>query len=70
MVQIVESEKEYEYELMQCRSCFAVSDEETDVFKIIIGKNVAQATCIKLCKKCMRDLKMELDGLEVNGKLI
>ena len=31
MVQIVESEKEYEYELMQCRSCFAVSDEETDV---------------------------------------
>jgi len=70
MVQIVESDKENEYELMQCRSCYARNDEDTDFFRIIVGENVGEATCIKLCKECMRDLKIELDGLVVNGKLI
>lgn len=71
MVQIVESDKRFEYELMQCKSCYKTNDnEDTDFFRIIVGENVAEATCIKLCKECMRDLKMELDGLVVNGKLI
>lgn len=55
-------------EYLQCNSCL-VSNKDTDIFRIIVGKDYRQTTSIRLCRGCLRDLKEELHSLDINGKL-
>lgn len=61
-------EVEQAQEYLQCSSCLK-SNEDTDMFRIIIGKTIQQTTTIKLCEECMRDLFDDLHGLLVNGQI-
>lgn len=64
----IEEMKGIEQEYLQCPSCLS-SNDESKIFKLIIGKNMRQTTTIKLCEDCMRDLLEDLKGLEINGKI-
>ena len=55
-------------EYLQCSSCLKSNEDDVNIFRIVIGKNYRQTTCIKLCEECMRDLKIDMDILEINGK--
>lgn len=67
MIQIKEK-KGMDQEYLQCSSCLKNNDD-VQMFKLIIGKNMRQTTTIKLCEECMRDLLEDLKGLEINGKI-
>lgn len=69
MVEVVETDMENEYEYLQCSSCLRSNEDDVNIFRIVVGKNYRQTTCIKLCEECMRDLKIEMDDLEINGKI-
>ena len=66
MVEIIETDRENEY--LQCSSCLKSNEDDVNIFRLIVGKNPRQTTCIKLCEECMRDLKIDMDSLEINGK--
>ena len=55
MVEIIETDMDNEY--LQCSSCLKSNEDDVNIFRIVIGKNYRQTTCIKLCEECMRDLK-------------
>ncbi len=42
-------------EFIQCSSCLK-STEETDVYKIEVGKTKNQTIILKLCRDCLMDL--------------
>ncbi len=60
--------KGIEQEYLQCSSCLK-DNNDVEMFKLIIGKDIRQTTTIKLCEDCLRDLLEDLKGLEINGKL-
>ncbi len=64
----IEGTKGIEQEYLQCSSCLKDNDD-VEMFKLIIGKDIRQTTTIKLCEDCLRDLLEDLKGLEINGKL-
>lgn len=66
MVEIVETD--VENECLQCSSCLKNNEDDVNIFRLIVGRNPRQTTCIELCEECMRDLKIDMDGLEINGK--
>ena len=66
MVEIIETDMDNEYQ--QCSSCLKSNEDDVNIFRIVIGKNYRQTTSIKLCEECMRDLKNDMDSLEINGK--
>lgn len=45
-----------EEEFRQCGSCLK-STEETDIYKIEIGKTMRQTSTLKLCSECLKELK-------------
>jgi hypothetical protein len=58
----VDKTENVESEYIQCSSCLK-SNEETKIFKLIIGKNLRQTTTIKLCEDCLRDLREDIEEL-------
>jgi hypothetical protein len=42
-------------EFIQCSSCLK-STEETDIYKIEVGKTKHQTSILKLCHECLMDL--------------
>ena len=44
-----------EEEFVQCASCMK-STEETDIYKIEVGKTKRQTSILKLCHECLMDL--------------
>ena len=42
-------------EFIQCASCMK-STEETNIYKIEIGKTIRQTSILKLCHECLMDL--------------
>lgn len=46
-------------EFAQCLSCLK-STEETEIYRIKVGKTKRQTTTVKLCFACLMDLKDEL----------
>ena len=44
-----------EEEFIQCASCMK-STEETDIYKIEVGKTKRQTSILKLCHECLMDL--------------
>ena len=64
----IEKANDIEQEYLQCSSCLKC-DDDVDMFRLIIGKNMKQTTSIKLCEECMRDLLDDLKSLEINGQI-
>lgn len=64
----VEKAKCIEQEYLQCSSCLKCNDD-VDMFKFIIGKDMRQTTTIKLCKECIHNLLEDLKSLEINGQI-
>lgn len=64
----IEKANDIEQEYLQCSSCLKCNDD-VDMFRLIIGKNMKQTTSIKLCEECMRDLLDDLKSLEINGQI-
>lgn len=42
-------------DFIQCTSCMK-STEETDIYKIEVGKTTRQTTILKLCADCLKEL--------------
>lgn len=57
-----------EQEYLQCSSCLKYNDD-LDIFKLVIGKDMRQTTTIKLCEECMHDLFDDLHSLVINGQI-
>lgn len=49
-------------EFRQCSSCLK-STEETDVYKIEIGKTMRQTSTLKLCSECLKELKDKISRI-------
>ncbi len=64
----IEKADNIEQEYLQCSSCLKCNDD-LQMFKLIIGKNMRQTTTIKLCEECMCDLLDDLKSLEINGQI-
>lgn len=64
----IEKTDNIEQEYLQCSSCLKCNDD-LNMFKIIVGKNMRQTTTLKLCEECMRDLLEDLKSLEINGQI-
>lgn len=64
----IEKTDSIEQEYLQCTSCLKCNDD-LNMFKIIVGKNMRQTTTVKLCEECMRDLLEDLKRLEINGQI-
>jgi hypothetical protein len=64
----IEKTDSIEQEYLQCSSCLKCNDD-LNMFKIIVGKNMRQTTTVKLCEECMRDLLEDLKRLEINGQI-
>lgn len=64
----IEKTDSIEQEYLQCSSCLKCNDD-LNMFKIIVGKNMRQTTTLKLCEECMRDLLEDLKSLEINGQI-
>lgn len=64
----IEKTDRIEQEYLQCSSCLKCNDD-LNMFKIIIGKNMRQTTTMKLCEECIRDLLEDLKSLEINGQI-
>lgn len=52
---MVNVEKMNDEEFIQCASCMK-STEETNIYKIEIGKTKRQTSILKLCHECLTDL--------------
>lgn len=52
-----------EEEFIQCSSCMK-STEETDVYKIEVGKTKQQTSIFKLCHECLMDLGNKILNIE------
>lgn len=46
----------------QCSSCLK-SIEETDIYKIEIGKTMRQTTTLKLCSECLKELGNKINRI-------
>lgn len=64
----IEKTDNIENEYLQCSSCLKCNDD-LDMFRLSIGKNMRQTTTIKLCEECMRDLFDDLNSLVINGQI-
>lgn len=64
----IEKADNIEQEYLQCSSCLKCNDD-LDMFRLIIGKNMKQTTTVKLCEECMRDLFDDLHSLVINGQI-
>lgn len=64
----IEKANNIEKEYLQCSSCLKCNDD-VDIFKLIIGKDLRHTTTIKLCEECMRELFDDLNGLVINGEI-
>lgn len=49
-------------EFIQCSSCLK-STEETDIYKIEIGKTKYQTSTLKLCQECLINLGNQICGI-------
>lgn len=67
MLKIFETDINDEY--LQCSSCLKSNEDNVNIFRIMVGKYPKQTTCIKLCNECMEQLGIEIEFLEVNGKI-
>lgn len=47
-------------EFIQCSSCMR-SSEETDIYKIEVGKTIRQTSVLKLCRNCLKELNMQIN---------
>lgn len=52
---MVNVEKMNDKEFIQCVSCMK-STEETEIYKIAVGKTKHQTSSLKLCHECLMDL--------------
>lgn len=69
MIEILKGSNE---EYLQCSSCLKGNfkdNDNTDMFKLIIGKSMRQTTIIKLCDDCLKVLKNNIEQLKINGIL-
>lgn len=60
MIKIFEGDNE---EYLQCSSCLE-SNDNINIFKLLIGKSMKQITTIKLCEDCLKVLKNNIEELE------
>ena len=44
---------------IQCSSCMK-SSEETNIYKIEVGKTIRQTSVLKLCRNCLKELNMQI----------
>ena len=58
----IEKTDNIEQEYLQCSSCLKCNDD-LDMFRLTIGKNMRQTITIKLCEECMHDLFDDLNSL-------
>ena len=65
MIKVFEGNKEA---YLQCSSCLE-SNDNTNIFKLIIGKSMRQTTTIRLCEDCLKVLKNNIEDLDINGVL-
>lgn len=47
-------------EFNQCSGCLR-SSEETDIYKIEVGKTIRQTSVLKLCRNCLKELNMQIN---------
>lgn len=52
---MVNVERMNDEEFIQCASCMK-STEETEIYKIEVGKTKRQTSIMKLCRDCLMDL--------------
>lgn len=64
----IEKANNIEQEYLQCSSCLKCNDD-VDMFRLIVGKDMRQTTIIKLCEECMHDLFDDLHSLVINGQI-
>jgi hypothetical protein len=64
----IEKTDNIEQEYLQCSSCLKCNDD-LDMFRLTIGKNMRQTITIKLCEECMHDLFDDLNSLVINGQI-